>query len=166
MPFENVDINDDGTINIDFTGLAEERLMPDGVYPARVEDAEIKLSSSSNNPTLYLNMELLGPEAYAGKRLRTTVTLQHQYRDMLQKALIALGYPREEVQGGIRLDPAMLLEKTCGAVVGHQTYEGEITNQINRLVPIARCNVGEMTPGVPFDATDPDKVSADDGLVF
>jgi hypothetical protein len=142
---------EDGTLDIDFTGVEETRVIPEGVYPARVQDAEIKNSASSSQPTLYLKLELLGPEKYVGRTLFYTVSLQATARGLLQTALVGLGFPKDDLRAKIRLNPAALLERVCGVRVTVQTYDGDLTNRVNKLVPIGKVPAELMAaPEAPF----------------
>lgn len=145
--------SEDGAYDIDFTGVEESRIILAGVYPVRVDESEIKNSGASGQPTLYLTLEIMGPEKYVGRKLRASISLQAQVRFRIQQALAALGYAKEELQGRIRLVPSALVERTCGAVVSIGTNNGEQVNNVSRFVPIEKVpaeNIG--SPEAPFAA--------------
>jgi len=150
MPQDTI-IDTDGAVDIDFTGVEETRLIPEGIYPARVDEVNVKNSASSGAPALYFTFELLGPAKYVGRKQFFVVSLQGQARGILQSVLVGLGFPMSDLKGPVHLNPMVLLDQTCGVRIGTQTYEGELRNRVTKVMSIDKVPA-EMTtdPAAPF----------------
>lgn len=144
---------EDGAYDLDFTDVEETRIIPVGTYPARVEEADIKASANSGQPTLYLTFELLGPERYVGRKLRYAVSLQKQALSRVRNVLSSLAFPLEELKGQVRLRPAMLLDRTGGIRVEVRTnQQGEQVNGIARMTTIDKVPAESVAgPEAPFE---------------
>ena len=153
MVDEIVRANEDGAYDLDFTDVEETRIIPVGTYPARVEEADIKASANSGQPTLYLTFELLGPEKYVGRKLRYAVSLQKQALSRVRNVLSSLAFPLEELRGQVRLRPAMLLDRTGGIRVEVRTnQQGEQVNGITRMTTIDKVPAESVAgPEAPFE---------------
>lgn len=161
MP-QDVIIDTDGTIDLDFTGVEETRLIPEGIYPARVDSVDVKNSASSGAPALYFTFELTGPLKYVGRKLFFVVSLQAQARGILQSVLVGLGFPMSDLKGPIHLSPMVLLDQTCGIRIGTQTYEGELRNRVMKVMSIDKVPADMAAdPAAPFGEAGADDPAAE-----
>ena len=122
-------------ISIDFSNVKSGfEPIPEGTYNAVVVEVEPR-TSQAGKPYLNWKLRLQGGE-YDGRTVFYTTSLQPQSLWNLKDALIALGFPKEQLNSPeFQLDTNDLLQLECCVVIKHETYNGELRDRVQRLLP-------------------------------
>ena len=110
------------SINVDFSDTESSAVLPESDYLLKVADVEVRTSENSGADYLSFTMEVAEGE-FEGKKVYHNCSLQPQALFNLRNLLEALGL--EVPQGAMDLDPADLIDMTCGVSIQHETYEGK-----------------------------------------
>lgn len=156
------DLFDGELLNLDLTDVPDMGAIPPGLYPARVIEADVRNSEASGTPTLYLTLELTGPEEYVGRKLFFTNSLSQKARGFLKETIRALGFPLQ-----CKLHPMDMVDRECAVKVINETYEGEQRSRVRRLYPPTKLSesfVAEKPQTVGDDLIGGDE-DVDDGLL-
>ena len=112
---------------IDWEKVAQEQVVPEGRYPARIDKADVRVSKEGGNP--YLNIEFtLTEEPLTGRKVWSVFMLEPRALWKLRNLLVALGYP---VQGTSDFEPTDLIGQEVGIVVTHEEYQGQLRARAN-----------------------------------
>jgi len=122
-------------LNMSGVSLSFEPLEP-GTYDGRVRDCSVRSAKSSGQPVVKWQFEVDEPP-YEGRVLFFNTSLQAQAIWKFAQTMQALGFDEEELtgEGGFDFDPADVIDLECRLVVIQDSYRGEITNRVDRVLP-------------------------------
>ena len=121
-------------ININLTGVKTTPTpLPPGYYQAEVVQCEIKQSQSGND---YVSWGFSVTEGdYSGRKAWHNSSLLPQSLWSFKKTLVALGFPKEDLEGEIQFDPAAVLTQPCTLVVVEYEWQGETRGRVDKVLP-------------------------------
>lgn len=122
-------------INLDMTGVKTTfEPLPPGNYHVVVDEVE-ETVAKTGNPMLKITLSVLGKEN-EGRKLFMNCVLVPQSLWVLKQTLLALGWPEDELEAEITLEPADLLDLEAIAVVSQHTFQGKVQNSVEQLVSL------------------------------
>lgn len=116
-------------LNLDFSNVPSREPLPEGIYDvsiAKVEDT----TSKNNNPMLKIEFDVLTP-GYEKRKLWSYYVLTADAMWKMKELCDAVGLSTDEV---VTMDTAEFVGLTCKASVGQRVYEGNVTNEIKKLL--------------------------------
>jgi hypothetical protein len=134
---------------IDFTQIEGPKLLPDGVYLAKIVHAEDGLSAS-NNPKQEIRWEIIAPEEAAGRMVFDNLSYHPDQLWRVKLALIALGFD-ETFQGDVTAGELVGREAAISVVTekGKQDPEGNQypdKNKVRKIMPVEKYAQSGGTP--------------------
>ena len=120
-------------IDLDFGDVGGFEPMPDGNYLLRVADAPVKENKAKDGSMIVLELDVVEPEEYVGRKVWLNVSLKPQARWKLQEVLEAITQ-KEWRDDNMTLDPIDLLGELVMGEVFSEEYNGRINNKVNRLM--------------------------------
>ncbi len=123
-------------VKLDFTGIEAREFepLPVGRYFARVTNCQyVEQSARSGEPTIAWEFTCEGGD-YDGRKGFLNTSLQPQAKWAVKRVLLALGMPKEELEGELDFEPEDMNGRECVIVIGHETYEGEKRQRVRRVL--------------------------------
>jgi hypothetical protein len=122
-------------IKLDFTGVsAGFEPLPVGKYNVRVDKAEYGTSQNSGQPKVEVTLKVTNPPKYRGRIIWNHLSLQQQALFRVKQLLIALGYPKEELEGKIDVDLTDIRGMECTVTVAHkQREDGSVQMNVTKF---------------------------------
>jgi hypothetical protein len=116
--------------------MEEFEPIPAGTYPADLSAWEyFEESKSSSEP--YIKMEFtLNAGDFEGRKFWRNFSCQPKALRYLKKALVSLGAEDGDISGEWDTEDVLpdLIGNSCLLVIGESTYEGEVTNEVKRIL--------------------------------
>lgn len=136
---------DGGGLVVDLTNIEEQKfeLIPKGVYNAKVDSTEYKISNSSGKPMMEIVFALDHPE-YMNRKL-------YFYASFSEKALSGTKTQLMRIDpvkfaGAFRpkeiCDQGVILGYPVRLKVGHEDYQGEARAKVQQIMPPAAAGEG------------------------
>jgi hypothetical protein len=127
-------------IRVDFSKVQSYDVLPEGGYPAVLEETEVRSSNSSDYPYVNWQFKITTGE-HAGRKQWLMTSTSPNAAWALRAALAALGETDESIVGsneqGVDIDPDDYLGRECVINVIQETYNNELRNKIENLSPLA-----------------------------
>jgi len=115
------------SFTIDWEKVAQEQVVPEGRYPARIDKVEERASKEGGKP--YLSIEFtFTEEPLTGRKVWSVFMLEPRALWKLRNLLVALGF---SVQGVADFNPEDLISQEVGVVVTHEEYQGQLRARAN-----------------------------------
>lgn len=147
------------TVHLNMSGvsLSFDPLEP-GTYDARVKECSVGESKASGQPVVKWQFEVDEPP-YEGRVLFFNTSLQAQAIWKFAQTMQALGFEEEELtgEGGFEFEPDDTIDLECRVVVTQDSYRGEITNRVDRVLPLE--DLAGASPQVLVAAADDEGLS-------
>ncbi len=121
-------------ININLTGVKTAPTpLPPGYFQAEVNQCEIRQSQSGND---YVAWGFTVTEGeFAGKKAWSNNSLQPQALWSFKKTMIALGFPKEELEGNIQFEPQTTMGAKCTLLIVQEEWQGETRGRVSKVMP-------------------------------
>lgn len=138
-------------IKVDFTGVEAREFepLPTGRYQVQASGAQVLQGGESGADYIAWEFTVQGGD-FDGRKGWLNTSLLAQSLWNVKRVMLALGVPEEAISGEIE-DIEALVESLMGKeaimVVGHRKWEGEVRQDVRRILPLS--GAGE-TPEVPF----------------
>jgi len=126
---------DGSSLTLDFSNVPKDDPVPPGLYPARIYNAELGLSSNGN-PQLTLSLEITGPDEYQGSKVRFYQTFTEKSMQYARPTFRALGLSDEDLAGSIDINPNELLGIPVGVRTELVEWMGDTIAKGKRIYPI------------------------------
>ncbi|KKM82660.1 hypothetical protein LCGC14_1317260 [marine sediment metagenome] len=123
-------------IKINMAGVQEGEFdaMPDGLYPCRLFDMNVK-NSKDGKPYIEWVFKVQEGHSNAGRQFWMNNSLQQQALWALKRTLIALGDDPADLDGELELEKEDYVGRECVVSVVAETYEGVVRNKVKRVLP-------------------------------
>lgn len=118
------------SINLDFSNVPSREPLPEGIYPVSIAKVEQTLSKSSGNPMLKIEFNINDPE-YSGRKVWANYVLTEAAMWKVMELFKALGLPTESI---VSIDTDELVGLECSAQIGQREYEGNIQNEVKKVM--------------------------------
>ena len=129
--------NEDGSMTVDLSSTEDGGwdVIPRGIYPVIVDDAEYKISQTGGNPMISLTLQIEEGE-FADRKLFTHVVFSPKAMPMARRAIARLGL-NHLLEGPFNPEDKAddFIGARCRARVTVEKYEGEDTNKVKSLLP-------------------------------
>ena len=120
-------------ININMTGVKTAPTpLPPGYYQAEVVQCEVK-QSQAGHPYVSWGFSITEGE-YAGRKAWHNSSLQSQSLWSFKKTLIALGFPKGDLEGEIQFEPTAVLQLPCTLVVVEDEWQGVTKSRVDKVL--------------------------------
>lgn len=118
---------------VDFSGVEDtNRLLPEGIYDAKVFD--VKLKEGKNGPYYQFSFEITSPEG-AGVRVTEICSFSEGALNITWKSLSAiLGEPLAKGPFDPEMEMDRFFGRPCKLRIGHQEYQGEQRNDVQSVM--------------------------------
>lgn len=143
MPREKKKKKSAGGVSVDFEGVGSRVLLPEGEYPARVKQLEIKTSESSGEDYIAWEFETFDceDEKLNGVPLYFSTSLQPKALWNLRGLLEAMGV--DVPDGPMDLDFDELVDEEVLAIVKHEEWDGKTRAKMKDYSPLSERVSGE-----------------------
>jgi hypothetical protein len=127
--------------SVDFTNVQTLNMnpLPAGQYYVQVVACNPK-SSKAGKPMFEWQYRVVDGE-FENRRIYQNTMLQQESLWKLKQNLVGLGYSEADLEGNIQIDPEEMFGLECYAVVTQRTWEGQVRNDVQRLISIDEYNM-------------------------
>jgi hypothetical protein len=128
----------EGSMTVDLSSVAEDSgfdVLPKGVYPFVVDNAEYKISQSGGNPMISLTLEIEEGD-FKGRKLFTHVVFSPKAMPMAKRTIARLGLS-QLLEGPFNPEEAadLFIGARGRARVTVEKHEGDDTNRVKAILP-------------------------------
>lgn len=128
----------EGSMAIDLSDVEDASfdVIPKGTYDVIVDDAEFKMSQSSNNPMISLKFKIENNEEYDGRMLFSNIVFSPNSMSFAKRDIARLGL-NSLLEGPFNPEDVVdeFIGQTCRVRVAIEKYEGEDTNRVKAILP-------------------------------
>lgn len=117
-------------LNLDFSNVASRDPLPEGIYEVSIAKVEQTVSKSSGNPMLKIEFNIL-TDGYTGRKVWSNYVLTDAAMWKIVELLRAVGI---DTDAFLDMDTDELVGLTCSAKITQREYDGNIQNEVKKIL--------------------------------
>jgi hypothetical protein len=115
---------------VDFDAAGQSQLIPEGTYKARIDKVEERKSKSSGEPYWNLELTIIDPLDFEGRKLWDVLMLGANALWKLRAVCESAGLPVEGRNGAF--DSEELLQQEVTIIVVNDDYQGKVRSKVKQ----------------------------------